>query len=94
MDVRLIAAFPSARRAAVWLAGALMATLALPAVAASQRVDGADARQASASVDFRIVIPERIRVTAGASVESRSSREPSRQVERRADRTVITVAQP
>lgn len=65
-----------------------------PAFATSQRAAGSGAVKATAQLDFRIVIPERIRVTASAAPGALLGRDQRRSVEVRADRTVITVAQP
>jgi hypothetical protein len=65
-----------------------------PAVAASQRAPGSGPVKAAAQVDFRIVIPARIRVPASAAPDALLARDQHRSVERRADRTIITVAQP
>jgi len=64
------------------------------AMAEQHMASGADARSASASVDFRIVIPETLRM-----VEAREQRDPTRQFTSRttehADgREIITLARP
>ena len=76
----------------VALAGLVMACQ--PASASSQRSAGSGAVKATAQLDFRIVIPERIRVTATAAPDALLARDQRRSVEVRFDRTVITVAQP
>lgn len=76
---------------------ALLATLASasPAVlAATASTSGPEARSASASLDFRIVIPETVRFERGQEQRDRSRQFTSRTVEEVSGRQVVTVARP
>lgn len=66
-----------------------------PAAAESQYSAAATGpAKATAQLDFRIVIPERIRVSTDDPSTVPPRLAPQRSIERRVDRIVITVAQP
>ena len=77
-----------------WSVALAVVLVCQPAIAASQRVATGTGAKASAQLDFRIVIPHRIRVTASDAPSALLESDQRRSVEVRADRTVITVAQP
>lgn len=87
-----------ARRTAanVALAWSFAAALsASPAAFAEQALaSGPDAARASASVDFRIVIPETVRFTRGEEQRGRTRQHTSRTVEVVDGQQVVTVARP
>ena len=94
MNLRSLVVFPMAPAGPARVLALALLFAMVPARAAPAPVPSDSARRASASLDFRIVIPERIRVPASAAPDALLARDQHRSVERRADRTIITVAQP
>ena len=94
MNLRSLVVFPMAPAGPARVLALALLFAMVPAQAAPAPVPSDSARRASASLDFRIVIPERISVTAQNAPPAAAHRGQHRSVEHRADRTVITVAQP
>ena len=75
------------------VAGVLGAVAFVPVHAESRQAQG-DARTASASVDFRIVIPETVRFIESREQQARTRQFTSRSIERVDGREITTVARP
>ncbi|GHA70276.1 hypothetical protein [Cognatilysobacter bugurensis] len=77
-----------------WIALLTVLLLAPPIVMAQPHAPGENPSQASAAVDFRIVIPETIRFVRNQEQRERTQQYTSRTVEAVDGRQVVTVARP
>lgn len=85
---------PVTRRAWQWVGLVVAVLIGLPATAAQSRAPDGPGTRASASLDFRIVIPEAVRFTQGQEQRDRTRQFTSRTVESIDGRQVTTVARP